>query len=169
MDSFQKAVRKAEQSSFQLWLLNKGLHWRIPFNKPHGICISKIKSDGFEVTIPYKSKNLNHIKGIHACALATASEYVVGLGLMRKLGIEKYRLIMERMEVKYKFQGKDSVIAKFNITDAELEEKVINPLKTDDVVFVTFTSVVYDKQGQVISEADTRWQIKPWDKVKTKL
>lgn len=169
MDTFQRAVKKAERSLLQLWLLNKGLHWRIPFNKPHGICISKIKPDGFEVTIPYKSKNLNHIKGIHACALATASEYVVGLGLMRKLGISKYRLIMEKMEVRYKYQGKAAVVAKFDITDAELDEKVINPLKTNDVVFVTFTSVVYDQQGQVISEADTRWQIKDWAKVKTQL
>lgn len=169
MDTFQRAVKKAETSSVQLWMLNRILHWRIPFNKPHGIDITTITDDGFEVTIPYKKKNLNHIKGIHACCLATASEYVVGLSLMRKLGSQKYRLIMERMEVQYKYQAKGPVKATFQITDAELDAQVISPLKKEDVVFVNLTSQIHDDKGQLISEAQTRWQIKPWDKVRTKL
>jgi len=169
MDAFQKAVKKAEKSSFQLWLLNKALHWKIPFNKPHGVSITKITTDGFEVTIPYKSKNLNHIKGVHACALATASEYVAGLSLLRKLSSDKYRLIMERMDIRYKYQGKTSVTAKFELTDEQLKTMVLDPLRESDVIFVNFTSTIYDTKGQLISEADTRWQIKSWDKVKTKL
>lgn len=169
MDLFQKSVQKAEQSSFRLWLLNKALHYRIPFNKPHGIAITRITADGFEVSIPYKRRNYNHIRGVHACCLATASEYVCGLALLRKLGSEKYRLIMEKMEVRYKYQAKESVSAFFEVTDVFLQENVIGPLSQSDVVFVEFTTVIKNAQGQIISEADTRWQIKPWDKVRTKL
>ena len=39
----------------------------------------------------------------------------------------------------------------------------------NDAVFVEFTTVIKDAKGQVISEADTRWQIKSWDKVRTRL
>ena len=87
MDTFQRAVQKARTSSFRLWLLNKALHWKIPFNKPHGIKITAITDDGFEVTVPYIRRNYNHIKGTHACCLATAGEYVVGLSLLRKLSL----------------------------------------------------------------------------------
>lgn len=169
MDAFQRAVKKAESSSLQLWMLNKLLHWKIPFNKPHGIDIVRISDEGFEVGIPYKRKNLNHIKGVHACCLATACEYVVGLTLMRKLGSQKYRLIMERMEVQYTYQAKGNVFAKFELTDTELENLVIHPLKTEEKVYVNLTSKIHDSKGQLICEASTRWQIKAWDKVKTKL
>lgn len=169
MDLFQKSVQKAERSPFRLWLLNKMLHLKIPFNKPHGLTITQITPDGFEVLIPYTRRNHNHIRGIHACCLATASEYVCGLALLRKLGSEKYRLIMEKMEVRYKYQAKEPVSAFFEVTDAFLQEKVIGPLAGSDVVFVEFTTVIKNKQGQTISEADTRWQIKPWDKVRTKI
>lgn len=169
MDLFQKSVKQAEQSAFRLWLLNTALHRRIPFNKPHGIRITRITPDGFEVRIPYTRRNHNHIRGIHACCLATASEYVCGLALLRKLGSEKYRLIMEKMEVRYKYQAKEPVTAFFEVTDAFLQENVIGPLEQGDVVFVEFTTVIKNVQGQTISEADTRWQVKPWDKVRTKL
>lgn len=169
MDTFQAAVQKAERSAFRLWVLNRVLHWRIPFNKPHGLRISEITPDGFRVEIPYIRRNYNHIRGIHACCLATASEYVCGLALLRKLGSDKYRLIMERMEVRYKYQAKSPVSAYFEVTDAFLQEKVIAPLAENDAVFVEFTTVIKDVKGQVISEADTRWQIKSWDKVRTRL
>ena len=76
---------------------------------------------------------------------------------------------MERMDIRYKYQGKTSVTAKFELTDEQLKTMVLDPLKESDVVFVNFTSTIYDTKGQLISEADTRWQIKSWDKVKTKL
>ena len=169
MDAFQKAVHKASSSSFRLWMLNKALHWKIPFNKPHGLVITHITPDGFEVNIPYKRRNYNHIKGIHACCLATASEYVCGLALLRKLGSDKYRLIMERMEVRYKYQAKSAVSARFELSDQFLAENVIKPLIENDVIFLEFTTYIKDEKGLIISEADTRWQIKPWDKVRTKL
>lgn len=169
MDAFQRAVVKAEKSSFSLWLLNTALQNRIPFNKPHGVAISKINPNGFEVKVPYKRKNLNHIKGIHACALATASEYVAGLSLMRRLGTEKYRLIMETMHIEYRYQAKTDVIASFELSETFLQENVLQPLESNDKVVVEFTSLVHDTAGNLVSEALTRWQIKAWDKVKTKL
>jgi len=169
MDAFQKAVQKAQRSSFNLWALNTMLHWKIPFNKPHRLKITEITPDGFKVYIPYTRKNFNHLRGIHACCLATASEYVAGLSLMRKLSFDKYRLIMEKMEVRYKYQAKTAVTAHFEISDAFLDEKVLKPLTQSDVIFVEFTTVIKDSNGQTISEADTRWQIKAWDKVRTKV
>ena len=65
-------TQKATNSKFYLWLLNQGLSYMIPFNKPHGFKIVKISEEKIRTKLPYKRKNLNHIKGIHACAMATA-------------------------------------------------------------------------------------------------
>lgn len=169
MDWYQKLVSRAKNSTFYRWVLNQGLSFKIPFNRPHGIKITHISEDGMEVLLSYKRKNFNHIKGMHACALATASEYIAGLVLLRKLGTTKYRLIMESMHIKYFAQAKSDVTATFELTDEQVEEMVILPLKNRESVMVEFTTTTMDKQGRKISEALTRWQVKPWDKVRTKI
>ncbi|MCG9910797.1 MAG: DUF4442 domain-containing protein [Flavobacteriales bacterium] len=169
MDSYQKLVSQAKNSTFYKWVLNQGLLFKIPFNRPHGLKITRISKDGMEVMLPYKRKNFNHIKGMHACALATTSEYIAGLVLLRKLGTTKYRLIMESMHIKYLAQAKSDVTATFELTDKQVEEMVIQPLKNQESVMVEFTTTTMDNQGRKISEALTRWQIKPWEKVRTKI
>lgn len=169
MDSYQKLVSQAKNSTFYKWVLNQGLLFKIPFNRPHGLKITRISEEGMEVMLPYKRKNFNHIKGMHACALATTSEYIAGLVLLRKLGTTKYRLIMESMHIKYLAQAKSDVTATFELTDKQVEEMVIQPLKNQESVMVEFTTTTMDNQGRKISEALTRWQIKPWEKVRTKI
>src|SRR5689334_25303249 len=74
--------RRAKHSRFFLWLLNRVLGYSIPFNKPHGIKLTAVHDDGVSVRLPYRRKNLNHLKGIHACALATMAEFSSGIALI---------------------------------------------------------------------------------------
>src|SRR5688572_29492751 len=90
--------RKAKRSSFFRWLLNLLLGYAIPFNKPHRIRITAIHDDGVSVRLPYRRRNLNHLKGIHACALATTAEYTSGIALLTAIGTD-YRLIMKNLSV----------------------------------------------------------------------
>src|SRR5437870_4782009 len=89
---------KAKHSRFFLYLLNIILRYAIPFNKPHGIKITDVHEGGVSVRLPYKRKNLNHLKGIHACALATMAEYTSGISLLTAIGTD-YRLIMKNINV----------------------------------------------------------------------
>lgn len=150
-------------------MLNRGLWNKIPFNKPHGFKVTGILDHGFEITMPYKRKNMNHLKGLHACGLATVSEYVAGLTLLRKIGTTQYRLIMETLSMKYHYQAKQEVVAKFELDDNWVNEQVKTPLETSDAVFVDLNVELYDKSGNHISTGTTRWQVKKWDKVKTKV
>src|SRR5687767_1107624 len=104
-------VLKARQSPFYRWLLNWSLDRMIPFNKPHGFRIVEIGDYSLKTRIPYKKKNFNHIRGLHACALATISEFTTGFLLISKLDGTKYRLIMQRLEMDYQYQGKMDAIA----------------------------------------------------------
>ena len=87
---------RAKHSSFFLFLLNLILGYSIPFNKPHRIRVTAVHDNGVSVRLPYRRKNRNHLKGIHACALATAAEYASGLSLLLVFGTE-YRLIMKNL------------------------------------------------------------------------
>ncbi|MCG8578086.1 MAG: DUF4442 domain-containing protein [Flavobacteriales bacterium] len=167
--NFDNYIQQAKASSFGLKKLNFGLSRMIPFNRPHGIKLLEIGDDEVKTIIPYKRKNLNHIKGIHACGLATAAEFASGFLLITKLGNQDYRLIMESIDVKFHYQAKKDVVATFEANDSWTDEHIRNPLKTEEKVYVRCEIVLHDIEGNHVATAYTNWQIKEWSKVKTKV
>jgi len=167
--NIDKHINSAKGSSFGLCKLNMMLGWAIPFNKPHGIKIHAIKDYELSAIIPYKRKNFNHIKGIHACGLATCSEFASGFLLMTNLNFKKYRLIMEKIEMTYHYQAKSTSFAKIELSDDWFESKIFTPLKSSDKITITNSVNTYDKDNNHICTAIVTWQIKNWNKVKTKV
>jgi acyl-coenzyme A thioesterase PaaI-like protein len=169
MDKFIIAIEKAKKSKFQLWLLNQFVGKFIPFNGPHKFKIVGISDDGFEIEMPFMRKNLNHLKGLHACGLATLSELTAGLTLIRKLGFKEYRLIMQELKMEYYYQAKIPVRVKYELTEEFIQTHVKGPLEKEDAVFVELKTEVYDLEKNHICTATTKWQMKKWNSVKTKL
>ncbi len=161
-------LEKAKTSQRHLKLLNFGLARMIPFNKPHGFRIIEIKDRCVTTLLPYKRMNWNHIKGLHACALATISEFTTGIVLLSSLDPNQYRIIMQRMEMDYHYQGKMNVTAKFEVTEEWLKQEVIDPLKQEDAVVVKCEIKTIDLDGNHITTGNIYWQVKDWKKVKTK-
>ena len=102
--------------------INEVLWQVVPFNRPHQIEVTKWQKDEIQALIPLIKDNFNHLQGIHACGLATVSEYVTGLLLLTNLGIEKYRLIMARLEVDYTYQARTNCSATFTLSENQIEE-----------------------------------------------
>lgn len=169
MMDIEKLIVDAGKSKFALWKLNFALLRGIPFNKPHNLEVIGISGDEVVVRYPYKRSNLNHIKGLHACGLATATEYVAGLMLLAKLGASKYRFILESLEMKYHYQGKKDAIAKCMVDEGRLRKEVIEPLASDDAAYIKCEAEVYDVDGNHLSTGTSTWQIKRWEKVKTQV
>ena len=166
---FNKYAEKAKKSKFGMWKLNFGLQKFIPFNKPHNIKIVEIGDDFMVTKIPYKRINRNHLKGIHACGLATCAEFCSGLVLLSKLGMKNYRLIMESLEIKFHYQAKKDITARFSATDNWIEKEIKIPLKTNDSTYVKCEIELHDTNGNLVATCYTNWQIKDWKKVKTKV
>jgi hypothetical protein len=122
MNQLARQFEKANRSGFRLWLLNIGLLRVVPFNRPHGIKISEISSDSITVKAKNKKPNQNHIKGIHACLLATLCEYVSGLNLLLQLDPKEYRIILKNIQMTYHYQAKTDVSATFGIPKAFFED-----------------------------------------------
>ncbi len=163
-----KLFEKAKTSTRHLKLLNFGLTKMIPFNKPHGIKVTNIGDHSVTTLLPYKRSNWNHIRGTHACALATISEFTTGLVLLSSLETKKYRIIMQKMAMQYHYQGKMDIEVKFEVSEDWLSQNVITPLETQEAVIVNCEINTVDIAGNHISTGNVYWQIKDWSKVKTK-
>jgi hypothetical protein len=158
--------QKAKHSKFFLWLLNHALWYAIPFNKPHKIKITNVHDDGVSMRLPYRRKNTNHLKGIHACALATMAEYTSGICLLSTIGTN-FRLIMKNISVTYHYQAKMDVITSMKLEKKLVEEKILTPLQSNDAILFENTVEVYDLMTNHICTAVVQWQLKKWEKVKT--
>lgn len=161
-------LEKARTSGVWRWRLNFLLPWAIPFNAPHGFKVHPLPT-GISVRIPYRRSNRNHIKGIHACAIATASEMCSGLSVMEKLDPKQYRLIMRTLHMQYHYQAKQPATAKCIPTAEEIAERVVRPLASRDAVDYSSTVEVHDDTGNHLATATVTWQVKLWSKVRTKV
>src|SRR5690606_34847632 len=138
MFSPEEILQKAKTSAFYLSLLNWSLARMIPFNKPHGFKVLSVEDYRLKTVMPYKKSNFNHIRGLHACGLATISEFTTGFMLISKLDMKRYRIIMQRLEMEYHYQGKMDAYAEYRLEDAWMEKEIYEPLKTQDAVVLPF-------------------------------
>jgi hypothetical protein len=164
-----RLFQKAKRSSFYLWILNQVLWRGIPFNHPHKIKILSISDDEILLKLPYIKSNMNHLKGLHACALATACEYACGIQMIQHINADLFRLIMKDLQMEYHLQAKSDVFIKFRFSREDAENDILIPLKTQDAVFKKFTIHVADASETPICRASVNWQIKSWNKVRTKV
>jgi len=159
----------ARRSPFKLRLLNLFLGRLIPFNRPHGVRILELGSDHVKTTAPYIRRNHNHIRGIHACCIATVAEFSSGLLFLSKFDAARYRLIMARLEIDYHYQAKGTIIAETRLSEAQLKREILEPLAAKDKLLFTQITEVHDDRQNHIATARVTWQIKRWDAVKTRV
>jgi len=159
----------ARRSKFRLWLLNLLLGRLIPFNRPHGVRIRQLAEDRVETTAPYRRRNLNHLRGVHACCIATVAEFSSGLLFLSRLNPNRYRLIMAGLEVEYHYQARGRIVATTGLSDAELKNRVLKPLANANQVLTTFSTEVHDPDGNLVAMARITWQIKAWHQVQTRI
>jgi hypothetical protein len=112
---------------------------------------------------------MNHIRGVHACALATLSEFTTGALLLTSLEPNKYRIILQSLNIEYHYQAKQSVRAKFGISEEWINENITNPLSQSDSAIVPCKIDITDTANNLISTATVNWQLKDWKKVRTRV
>ncbi len=165
MTKLDYILERAYKSSFWLGILNIAMFYTIPFNAPHRFRIKFLSKNKILIKIPYIRKNLNHLKGIHACALATASEYACGFLLISNLSPSKYRLIMRSMHVDFVKQGKGNLFVEFSLDD-EILEKIRTELEEKGQELYTYKVECRNEKGELISIATLEWQLKNWKLLK---
>lgn len=69
----------------------------------------------------------------------------------------------------YHFQGKTEIAFEYKLDNKFIQQHIILPLQSQDAVLIKLIIHSYDKQQKHISTGTIEWQVKRWDKVKTKL
>ncbi|HRN36757.1 MAG TPA: DUF4442 domain-containing protein [Flavobacteriales bacterium] len=165
----QRLIEHSRSSALARWWLNAVLRRMIPFNRPHGFRVVPMPSGGIRVVVPARRTNRNHIKGIHACCLATAAELCSGLALMEHLDPKHIRIIMKSLAMEYHYQAKSGAYAEYAPSAEELETRVAGPLRAGQAVLHEAEVRVCDSQGKHVATGRITWQMKPWDKVRTRV
>lgn len=167
MNPLFQCIQKAKHSKSFLWILNRIVNHVVPFNKPHGFSVLEITPTQVKTTARYRKKNFNHVKGIHACAIATIGELSAGLLLMNHFSPNDFRFILSNLQVDYHYQAKKDLTATATLAEAE-KEKIVETLKTQEKTLQSITTQVHDSDQRMVATVLTTWQIKPWSAVKTK-
>ena len=162
---FKWSINRAK--SGKPWFFSRLMQEVIPFNRPHGICVVEISSSKCKVYLTNKRRNKNHLGTMHACAIATAAEYVSGLNVVQAFDMEKYRLIMSRIEVDYLRRPIGYCNAESGISKEQMSQ-INKELDTDEVSNFSLVSNVIDSKNEVIAKATIHWQVKSWQKVRVK-
>lgn len=162
---FEKAI----ESKRHRWLLSYSLNRFVPFNRSHKFKVEALGPNFLRIKVPYRKSNLNHLKGIHACAQATAAEISSGLLLIALLDPKRYRIILQKLDLDYHYQAKTAVTARFEANSEWLQDHVYEPLEQDDRVFVNCPIKLFDAEDKLVASAIARWQIKDWNAVQTKV
>jgi acyl-coenzyme A thioesterase PaaI-like protein len=157
----------ANPTPLNVMALDKVLKVGIPFNAPHGFKIKTLNKDAVVIALPNNKLNHNHIGGIHACAMATVGEYCAGMSLLTSFGISKYRLILTELNVKYTYQGRVDLEGFCSPQQIDVE-KVTKGLLSEDKYLQELKTIIRDLNGKEVAEVTTVWQLKNWEKVKTK-
>lgn len=168
MASLNALFRDATNSAWKRFLLNRILWAGIPFNAPHRLRIVAISNEEVRIAIPFIKRNLNHLRSLHACVMATAAEYASGLMLLQHFDAASYRLIMQKIEVEYHYQGKKAAYSRAQLTNDRVQSTILNRFAAgDDKVVFQAEAEVFDIDGQLLCSAVIYWQIKDWKAVRT--
>jgi acyl-coenzyme A thioesterase PaaI-like protein len=157
----------ANPSKTNLMVLNKVLTVGIPFNAPHGFKILKLDSEAVTITLPNRKLNHNHLGGVHACAMATVGEYCAGMSLLSTFGSSQYRLILSELSVKYTYQGRTDLEGTCLPSQIQVEAAKA-ALASEGKYLQKLETIIREKSGKEVAVITTVWQLKAWDKVKTK-
>tara|TARA_B100000767_G_scaffold161109_1_gene151203 strand:- start:2005 stop:2319 length:315 start_codon:yes stop_codon:yes gene_type:complete len=104
---------------------------------------------------------------MHACALATAGEFVSGLNVIEAFELSEYRLIMSHLEVEYHRRPEGGCIAESSWSEGVLES-LKTELNKEGVVAFSLTSKLTDSVNAHVATTTTKWQVKSWKKIKSK-
>lgn len=155
---FEKVIKLMENPTpLNLWILNKLLRRAIPFNIPHGLDIKSLHKNKVEVDLPYKHYNWNHLKGQHACAIATVGEYCAGLNLILHFNPTQYRYLLMELKITYHKQGKSRLTGISQYSQNLEAQEILTPIMISDI---------YNDKQELVAQVESKWQIKKWDLLK---
>ncbi|MGC4121789.1 MAG: DUF4442 domain-containing protein [Myxococcales bacterium] len=138
-----------------------------PFNSPLRADVQVWEPGLCRIRVPNRRPLHNHLRGIHACALATAGETPAGLLLLRTFPFSRYRLILKDLSIHYERQARTALVAEADL-HADERQRIEAGLAAGDAQLVTLETRIDEPAGPRLATVRTTWQVKAWDQVRSR-
>jgi acyl-coenzyme A thioesterase PaaI-like protein len=132
------------------WLFSRLLGWFVPYTGTLGACIDVLEPGHCVVRLVDRRKLRNHLKSVHAMALANLGEMATGLALLNGLP-DNTRGILAGFNVEYLKKARGRLVAECRCeipdNNAEREVEVLCEISNTD--------------NEVVTVARAQWLIGP--------
>jgi len=145
------AAMKKVPRALQPWLISKLLGSVVPLVGTAGLRFEEITSQRVVVSIRNRKPVQNHIKGVHAAAMALLAETATGFCVGMNLPDDKLPLI-KALKVDYLKRASGDLTAV-----AQLRPEQIEQMFTQDKGDVTVPVVITDQSGQSPIQCEMVW------------
>lgn len=132
------------------WLFSRMLGWMVPYSGTIGPHVVDFGPGRARVRLNDRRRVRNHLRSIHAVALANLGELTTGLALIGALGSD-VRAILVGLEVRYMKKARGRLEAGARCDAPPVSEPMEHLVEAE----------IRDTSGDVVALARARWRLSP--------
>ena len=139
-------------------MLDVFLNIGIPFNRWLGLRLKVFTPEKVVVESPPSVLRQNHVGTAHACAQALIGEYPAGLLVAQQYPIDKYRMIISKLEIEYMKPGRGTIRGTASAPETW-------PELDDGESWIEMETILTNESSVEIAICRTKWQVKSWERI----
>jgi len=146
----QRLWRHLEPLPGGTWLFSRILGWAIPYTGTIGANVKTLKPGFAKIQMRDRRQVRNHLRSVHALALANLGEVTSGLAMLGALSADT-RGIPTRLSTEYYKKARGLLIA---------ESLCSPPMVTEDTDFEVYADIL-DAEGDKVARTTVNWRLGP--------
>ena len=123
----------------------------VPHAARMGFEVQHLTKRAIAVTLPDKRANRNHLRSIHAMALAHLGEFTTGLLLLYAVSPDGYRTILTKYEIEYLYKARGTITGRATLK--------LPKGKSLDKKDVKVEAELTDEDGNVVARSKATWRV----------
>ncbi|HIA73306.1 MAG TPA: DUF4442 domain-containing protein [Gemmatimonadetes bacterium] len=132
------------------WIFSKILGWMVPYTGKLGATILTLEPGHVKARLHERKAVRNHLRSIHAIALANLGELTTGLALVGALP-KSIRGILVGLEISYTKKARGTIESEATCEIPEITEPVDYPVEAE----------IRDDSGDVVARVRAHWRLGP--------
>ncbi len=132
------------------WMFSRLMGFKIPYTGSMGASVEHLEAGHSRVLLKDRRRVRNHLRSVHAIALANVAELSTGLAVLSGMP-SSYNGILVGLNIEYHKKARGDLMIECRCKVPEFVERTEIPVQTS----------IKDKDGDVVTTATARWLIGP--------